>query len=102
MHYITLFDIKIIYIYYTLLSKDHNFVSTPYDISWYTLKQDFDNFVDKLRFLYLNAAPTMTDATDNNKQRLDEPPPKKIEKKNRNKILLPDDRENVKLRVAIN
>ena len=81
MHYITFFDIKIIYIYYTLLSKGHNFVSTPYDISWYTIKQDFDNFVDKLRFLYLNAAPTVTDATDNNKQRLDEPPPKKLRKR---------------------
>ena len=33
----------------SLLSKGPSFVPTPYDIDWYTLKQDFDNFVNKLR-----------------------------------------------------
>ena len=44
------------------------------------LKQDFDNFLNKLIFHYLNATSTVTDTTDN-KQVLDEPPPKKVEKK---------------------
>ena len=63
------------------MSKGPNLVPTPYDINWYTLKQDFHNFVNKLRFHYLNAASTVTYTNDNNKQVRDEPPPKKAEKK---------------------
>ena len=63
------------------MAKGPNFVPTPYNINWYTLKQDFDNFVNKLRSHYLNATSTVTGTTDNNKQALDEPPPKKVEKK---------------------
>ena len=67
----------------SLLSKYPNFVPTPYDINWYIFKQGFDNFMSKLRFHYLNATSTVTDTTvDNNKQALDEPPPKKVEKNN--------------------
>ena len=62
----------------SLLSKGSNFLPTPYDINWSTLKQDFDNFVSKLRFHYLNATSTVTDTTDNKKQAPDEPPPKKV------------------------
>ena len=64
----------------SLLAKGPNFVPTPYDINWYTLKQDFDNFMNKLRFQYLNTTSTVTGTTDNNKQALDEPPPKKLRK----------------------
>ena len=39
------------------------------------------NFVNKLRFHYLNATSNVIDTSDNNKQALDEPPPKKVEKK---------------------
>ena len=46
-----------------------------------TLKQDFDNFVNKLRSHYLNSTSTVTGTTDNNKQVLGEPPPKNVEKK---------------------
>ena len=63
------------------MAKGLNFVPTPYDINWYTLKQDFDNFVNKLRFHYLNATSTVTSTTDNNKQALDESALKKVEKK---------------------
>ena len=58
----------------SLLSKGYNFVPTPYDINWYILKYDFDNFVNKLRFYYLSATPAVTDTTCNNEQELYEPP----------------------------
>ena len=54
------------------MSKGPNFAPTQYNINWYTLKQDFDNFVNKLRFHYLNATSNVTEITDNNKQALDE------------------------------
>ena len=63
------------------MAKSPNFVPTSYDINCYALKQDFDNFVNKLRSHYLNATSTVTGTTNNNKQALDEPPPKKVEKK---------------------
>ena len=34
-----------------LLSKGPSFVLTHYDINWYNLRKNFDNFVNKLRFL---------------------------------------------------
>ena len=61
-----------------LLSKGPNFVPTPYSINWYTLKQDFDNFVNKLGFHYLNATSTVPDTADNNKQEYDKTYPKKL------------------------
>ena len=62
----------------SLLSKGPNFVTTPGDINWYTLNQDFNKILNKFRFYYLNSTSIVTDTTDNNKQLLDEPPPKKV------------------------
>ena len=65
----------------SLFSKGPNFVPTPYHITWYTLKQDFHNFVNKLRFHHLNATSAATDTTtNNNKQALYKPPSKKLRK----------------------
>ena len=43
----------------SLLSKGPNFVPASYDFNWYTLKQDFDNFVNRLRYHYYNATSTV-------------------------------------------
>ena len=34
----------------SLLKKDPSFVTTPTDTNWCNLRQDFDSFVNKLRF----------------------------------------------------
>ena len=34
----------------SILKKGPLFVLTPTDINWYNLRQDFDSFVNKLRF----------------------------------------------------
>lgn len=58
--------------------KSSSFVLTPYEINWNTLKQDFDNFVNKLCFHLLNSNPSATELTNNNEpQQLDNPPSKK-------------------------
>ena len=79
-----------IYTYYelsnackSLLAKGPSFFPTPYDIDWCTLKQDFDNFVNKLRFRYDNAVPcedNTTNSNDNNSEKFEIPPPKKVKK----------------------
>ena len=56
-------------------------MTTPYDIDWCTLKQDFDNFVNKLRFQYVNSTPfedNTTNSNDNNSEKFEKPPPKKV------------------------
>ena len=77
-----------IYTYYelsnackSLLAKGPSFFPTPYDIDWCNLKQDFDNFVNKLRFRYDNSMPyedNATNSNDNNSEKLEIPPPKKV------------------------
>ena len=47
---INLFNIELSEVCKPLLFKGPSFVPTPYDINWYMLRQDFDNFVNKLRF----------------------------------------------------
>ena len=67
----------------SLLAKGSSFVPTPYDVDWCTLKQDFDNFVNKLRFQYVNPTPSednTANSNDNNSEKLENPPPKKVEK----------------------
>ena len=56
-------------------------MTTPYDIDWCTLKQNLDNFVNKLRFQYVNSTPfedNTTNSNDNNSEKLEKPPPKKV------------------------
>ena len=63
------------------MSEGRTFALALFHINWYTLKQEFDNFVNKLSLHYLNGTSAVTDNTDNNKQALDKPLPKKVEKK---------------------
>ena len=61
--------------------KGPSFIPTPYDIDWCTLKQDFDNFVNKLGFQFINATPSeenTTNSDDNNSEKSEKLPPKKI------------------------
>ena len=63
--------------------KGPSFISTPYVIDWCTLKQDFDNFFNKLHFRYVNSAPSEDNSTnynDNNSEKLKNPQPKKVGK----------------------
>ena len=39
----------------SLLSKGPSFVATPYDINWYNLRQDADNFVNKPHYMFQNS-----------------------------------------------
>ena len=39
----------------SLLSKGPSFVATSYDINWYNLRQDVDNFVNKTHFTFQNS-----------------------------------------------
>ena len=50
----------------SLLSKGPSIVPTPYDINWYNLRQDFDNFVNKLRFQLQNSNQSSTEHLINN------------------------------------
>ena len=48
-----------------------------------TVKQDLDNFVNKLRFQYVNltlSEDNTTNSNDNNSEKLEIPPPKIVEK----------------------
>ena len=66
----------------SLLSKGPSFVPTPYDINWCTLKQDFDNFVNKLRFHLQTSSSSEIEPTINEEvQELENPPLKKVEKR---------------------
>ena len=61
--------------------KCPSFFPTSYDTDWCTLKQDFDNFVNKLRFRYDNSMPyedNTTNSNDNNSEKLEIPPLKKV------------------------
>ena len=56
-------------------------MTTPYDIDWCTLKQNFDNFANKLRFQYVNSTPfedNTTNSNDSNSEKLEKPQPKKV------------------------
>ena len=65
----------------SLLSKSPSFVPMPYDINWYNLRQDFDNFVNKLRFQLQNSNQFSRELSINNdEQQLEDPPPKKVVK----------------------
>ena len=63
-------------------SERSEFILTPYDIDCCTLNQDFDNFVIKPCFQYVNPTPSDDNTTnsDDNSQKLEKPPPKKVEK----------------------
>ena len=64
-----------------LLSKGPSFLTTPCDMKWYNLKQNFDNFVNKLRFQLQNSNQSSTELSiNNNEQQLEDPPPKKVVK----------------------
>ena len=67
----------------SLLAKGQSFIPTAYDIDSCTLKQSFDNFVNKLDFQYVNSTPfevTSTNSNDNNSEKLEKPPLKKVKK----------------------
>lgn len=42
------------------LSKSLSFIPTPYDINWYTSKQDFVNFANKVGFKLQNSNQSAT------------------------------------------
>ena len=50
----------------SLLSKGPIFVPTPYDTNWYDLRQDVDNFVNKLGFTLQNFIQFSTEPLINN------------------------------------
>ena len=50
-----------------------------FKLDWCTLKQDFDNFVNKFRFQYVNSTPSENNnSSDKNSEKLEIPPPKKV------------------------
>ena len=51
-----------------------------FKLDWCTLKQGFDNFVNKFRFQYVNSTPSENNnnSSDKNSEKLEIPPPKKV------------------------
>ena len=69
----------------SLLAKGPSFIPTPYDINWYKLKQDFDSFVNKLRYhankyISNDEHDVINDHVEINNDTLDKPPPRQLER----------------------
>ena len=57
-----------------LLSIGPSFVPTPYNINWYNLRQDVENFVNKICFTFQNFIQSSTEPSIyNDEQQLEDP-----------------------------
>ena len=57
-----------------LLSIGPSFAPTPYNVNWYNLRQDVENFVNKIRFTFQNFIQSSTEPSIyNDEQQLEDP-----------------------------